>query len=264
MESRIRLAHAKEQFERYISDYDCNNPKIRLKVAHTLRVMDSCRMLAESLHMNAEQTDLAVLIGLLHDIGRFEQLRLTNSFDDSILPHAECSLSVLFDQNRLRDFIETDVYDSVIYESIKNHGVFRIDESLSEDAMLYARLIRDADKLDNFHTKLTESIPTMLDVDMETLSKEEISDYAFDTFQKRLPLENSKRETHMDMWVSYIAYIFDLNFAASFAFVKEHEYIRRLAERIPYRNERTIRRMKQLQATAEAYVASPPNTVSMI
>lgn len=264
MESRIHLDHAKEQFQRYISDYDISDPKIHLKIAHTFRVMDSCRILAESLSMNAEQADLAVLIGLLHDIGRFEQLRLTNSFDDSVLPHAKCSLSVLFDQNRLRDFIETDVYDSIIYESIKNHGVFRIDDTLSADAMLYTRLIRDADKLDNFHTKLTESISTMLDVDMETLSEEEISDYAFDTFQRCLPLENSKRETHMDMWVSYIAYIFDLNFAASFAYVREHEYIRRLAERIPYRNERTIRHMKQLQATAEAYVASPPNTVSII
>lgn len=264
MESKISLGHAREQFERYISDYDLDNPKIHLKVAHTLRVMDSCRMLAESVHMNEEQTKLAVLIGLLHDIGRFEQLRLTNSFDDSILPHAKCSLSVLFTQNRLRDFIETDAYDSIIYESIKNHGVFRLDETLAGEALLYAKLIRDADKLDNFHTKLTESIPTMLDVDMETLSREEISDYAFETFQKCLPLENRKRETHLDMWVSYIAYVFDLNFAASFAYVRKHEYVRRLSERICCRNEKTRRRMKQLQATAEAYVASPPNTVSMI
>ncbi len=256
MSSCIDLIKARQQFDSYLTPYDTANPKIHLKITHTCRVMDACRMLAEALSLPEEKTDLAVLIGLLHDIGRFEQLRLTDSFDDSVIPHAKCSISVLFEQNHIRDFLETDIYDSIIYESIKNHGVFQIDPTLTGDALLYTKLIRDADKLDNFHTKLIESMETMLNVDMDTLAKEAISDYAFDTFLKCQPLENSKRETHMDMWVSYIAYIFDLNFAASFSYVQEHKYISRLADRIPYRNTDTLAKMQRLKEAAVCYTAS--------
>lgn len=247
MNSRIDMEAAKSRFKDYISSYDKNDPKIKLKIAHTYRVMRLCRLLAESMELPEEKADLAALIGLLHDIGRFEQLRLTDSFDDSIIPHAKCSLMVLFDQGRLRDFIEIKEYDTVIYESIKNHGVFRVEEGLSGDVLLYTELIRDADKLDNFHTKLVEDMETMLDVGMEELSGEFVSDYAYETFMDSRPLENAKRETHLDMWVSYIGYMFDLNLPQSFVYVKEHDYVNRLVDRVPYRHARTKERMDQMR-----------------
>jgi len=247
MNSRINMEAAKKQFENYLSSYNKNDPKINLKITHTYRVMDICRLLADSMGLSPEKTDLAALIGLLHDIGRFEQLRLTNSFDDSVIPHAKCSLMVLFDQKHLRDFIEIEDYDTVIYESIKNHGVFQVEEGLTGDVLLYTKLIRDGDKLDNFHTKLIESMETMLDVSMEELSEERVSDYAYETFMDSRPLENAKRETHLDMWVSYIGYIFDLNLSQSFRYVKEHNYVNRLVDRIHYRNPQAEERMEKMR-----------------
>ena len=247
MTSGIHIKNAIRQFETYISSYDKNDPKINLKITHTYRVMDICRLLAESMELPEEKIDLAALIGLLHDIGRFEQLRLTNSFDDSIIPHAKCSLMVLFDQGHLRDFIDIKEYDNIIYESIKNHGVFLVDESLQGEELLYTKLIRDADKLDNFHTKLIEGMETMLDVSMEELSEEEVSDYAYGTFMDSRPLLNEKRETHLDMWVSYIGYMFDLNLPQSFAYVKEHDYVNRLVDRVPYKNSLAKKRMEDMR-----------------
>ncbi len=255
MENSINLSKAKIQFENYISNYNINDPKIHLKVTHTYRVMEASRILAEKLSLTEEKVNLAVLIGLLHDIGRFEQLRLTNSFDDSIIPHAKCSLSVLFEQGYIRQFIENPIYDKIIYESIKNHGVFRIDPALEGDCLLFARLIRDADKLDNFHTKLIEQIETMLDVDMDTLANESISDYAYQTFLAHKPLENARRETHLDMWLSYIAYIYDLNFPASLRYTIEHDYVKRLFARIPYKNPETIAKIQILQDSILSFIS---------
>ncbi|MCQ4759064.1 metal-dependent phosphohydrolase, partial [Enterocloster bolteae] len=65
------------------------------------------------------------------DIGRFEQLKRYDSFDDSIVPHADLSLSILFDENLIRSFIPERDYDSVIYTAIKNHGVYLMDDSLT-------------------------------------------------------------------------------------------------------------------------------------
>lgn len=247
MDSKINLEHALGQFKNYISAYDENDPKINLKITHTYRVMEICGILAKGMDLPEEKRKLAELIGLLHDIGRFEQLRLTNSFDDSVIPHAKCSLMVLFDQRHLRDFIETKEYDAIIYESIKNHGVFLVDENLKGEELLFTKIIRDGDKLDNFHTKLIESMETMLDVTMEELEAEEVSDYAYETFMDGRPLLNSKRETHLDMWVSYIGYMFDLNLPQSFAYVREHDYINRLVDRVAYKNPKAEQRMEDIR-----------------
>lgn len=260
MNSRINMEEARSRFENYISSYDREDPKINLKITHTYRVMDICRYLAESMDLSKEKADLAALIGLLHDIGRFEQLRRTGSFDDSIIPHAKCSLVVLFDQGHIRDFISTSEYDTIIYESIKNHGVFQVEEGLEGDVLLYTKLIRDADKLDNFHTKLIESMETMLDVGMEELSKEQVSDYAYHTFMASHPLENAKRKTHLDMWVSYIGYMFDLNLPQSFGYVREHDYVNRLVDRVPYKLPETKKRMEDMRRQMLGFVESHVET----
>ncbi len=87
----------------------------------------------------------------------------------------------------------------------------------------------------------------MLDVTMEELEAEEVSDYAYETFMDGRPLLNSKRETHLDMWVSYIGYMFDLNLPQSFAYVREHDYINRLVDRVAYKNPKAEQRMEDIR-----------------
>lgn len=115
----ISLDHAKKAFQKYVSQYDTSDPKIALKIRHTFEVVKACSYLTDSLELDEENRNLSLLIGLLHDVGRFEQLTRFNSYDDNLLPHAECGLEVLFDQNHIRDYIDTDKYDSIIYAAIK-------------------------------------------------------------------------------------------------------------------------------------------------
>ena len=78
----IDIENAKRVFKEYVKDYNPNDGKIALKISHILRVTQKSRELAEELNLNEEDTDLAELIGLLHDIGRFEQVRIYNTFYD--------------------------------------------------------------------------------------------------------------------------------------------------------------------------------------
>ena len=50
------------------------------------------------------ERDLAYLIALLHDIGRFEQIKRFNSFDDRNVDHATLGVQVLFDEGMIRQF----------------------------------------------------------------------------------------------------------------------------------------------------------------
>ena len=74
----IDILKAKKEFAEYVKNYDIKNDKIRLKVEHIERVSQVAKKLATKLELEDEDIKLAELIGLLHDIGRFEQLKRYN------------------------------------------------------------------------------------------------------------------------------------------------------------------------------------------
>lgn len=249
----ISITKAKAAFHDFLQEFDTSDPKIALKIRHTYGVMDACAYLAAKMNLSKEDSDLALLIGLLHDIGRFEQLTRFNSYDDNLLPHAQCGLDVLFTQGKIRNFVETDLYDDIIYHAIKNHSTYEIDPALTGQTLLHARIIRDADKLDNFRVKTEDSIQAMLDVDEYTLGTEEITDLIFQNFCNHKLILKSDRKTHMDMWISYLAFIFDFNFPASFSYVLDGDYINLNIDRIPYSNPETARKMSVIKEIASSY-----------
>lgn len=65
-----------DAFKEYTSHYDISDEKIKLKVDHTYRVAALSERIANSLGLSDEYVELAWLIGMLHDIGRFEQLKI--------------------------------------------------------------------------------------------------------------------------------------------------------------------------------------------
>ena len=62
---------AKRQFNNYLKDYDCHNDKIRLKIVHTYGVVKESADIAARMKLSEEDTSLAKMIALLHDIGTF-------------------------------------------------------------------------------------------------------------------------------------------------------------------------------------------------
>lgn len=250
----MNFKHAKDIFEKYLDQYDRNDDKIKLKIIHTYGVISAMDYLTKDLKLSAEDAEIARHIALLHDIGRFEQLRLYNSFDDSVMPHAQCSLDILFDSRMIESFIPERTYDSIIYTAIKNHGLYRMEEGLEGQILLHSRLIRDADKLDNFRVKDVSGMVTMVDVTEEELGREAITDSIYQNFLNHIPILNSERRTHMDMWVSYLGYIYDFNFPSGLKYLMEHDYIARLVNRIPYSNPETAGRMERILAAAMDYM----------
>lgn len=66
-----------------------------------------------SLGLDQDEIDLASLIGLLHDIGRFEQLKRYNCFIDSkTIDHALLGVQILFDDNLISKF---DIDQKIIH-----------------------------------------------------------------------------------------------------------------------------------------------------
>ena len=103
---------ALKTFNTYVSKYNTEDEKIKLKIEHIQRVAKNANNIAENLNLSKEDIDLAWLIGLLHDIGRFEQVRLYHTFNDGkSVNHAEIGAKILFEDGLIREFIEDEQYD---------------------------------------------------------------------------------------------------------------------------------------------------------
>ena len=98
----MELSYAKQQFEQYLNNYDRQDDKIRLKIVHTYGVAELSRRIAERMELTKEDKELAQLIGLLHDIGRFEQLKRFDSFEPGVMDHAAFGVQILFEEGMIR------------------------------------------------------------------------------------------------------------------------------------------------------------------
>ena len=138
-----------EEFKKYVSNYDLSKPKIRLKYNHSMRVMKLATKYAKLLGFSDEDVELATLIGLLHDIGRFEQARVYDSFSDlDTVDHADLSVKELFDEGKIKLFCKKEEWYPIIKIAIKYHNKFELPDINDERILKHTKLIKDVDKMD--------------------------------------------------------------------------------------------------------------------
>lgn len=249
------LQYAKQQFEQYLNNYDRTDDKVRLKIAHTYGVTECSRQIAERMGLNREDTELAQLIGLLHDIGRFEQVKRFDSFEPSVMDHAAFGVEILFEEGMIRQFVSEDRWDHIIRIAIAKHSDFKLQGIRDTRELLHAKIIRDADKLDNCRVKIADAVETILEVSAEEVGKEDISAEVMEQFFRKESVYSPARKTKMDYWLSYLAYFFDINFRETLDIVREKQYVEKIIDRIPYSNPRTARQMETVREQLLAYIA---------
>lgn len=138
-----------KSFDDYTKNYDMTKEKIKLKYNHSFRVMNLSEKYAKILGFNEEDIYLAKIIGLLHDIGRFEQLRIYDTFSDlKSIDHASLGVKILFEDNLIKNFYDKEEDYEIIKFAIENHNKMILPVIDDERAMMHAKLIRDTDKLD--------------------------------------------------------------------------------------------------------------------
>lgn len=247
---------AKQAFEKYLDGYDRENDKVRLKIVHTYGVVEQSVAIAGRLGLSEEDKELAGIIALLHDIGRFEQLRRFDSFQPDTMDHASYGVELLFGEpGMIRRFVPEDTWDDVIRTAIARHSDFALEGISDERKLMHARIIRDADKLDNCRVKLEDDFEAFLGVPAEKVSSSVITGKVREDALAGRSILSSDRVTPMDYWVSYLVYFYDLNYRASLDIVEENDYVRRLIHRIPYLDPETERVMEELESRLVKYVS---------
>ena len=249
----IDILKARQYYKEYISHYNPQDSKIALKIAHINRTAEKAKWLAEKLQLSQEDMMLAELIGLLHDIGRFEQIKRYHTFvDKDSINHGEYSVKILFEDHLIRNFIEDNRYDAIIRKAILNHNKDKIENIQDDRQRMHCKVIRDADKLDIFQVILDEKLNTTYP--LERYPREGVSKEILDDFITQHVIDYTKRATCVDILVSHMAYVFDINYLYTLREIKEKEYIGRIIKKFNPQKEETIQDLNRLKEVANSYM----------
>ena len=122
-------------------------PMMELKRIHTAHVVDNAKLIAAGEGFDAETARACEAAALLHDTGRYEQLRRYNTFRDSdSVDHAVFSHDIVVEKG----WLDGDPQREAILTSVLVHNRRDVPEGLAPLAEAAVHTVRDADKLDIF------------------------------------------------------------------------------------------------------------------
>lgn len=243
-------------FAEYVRNYDPSDEKIKLKIDHTYRVAGLCQRIAESLGLSESDVDIAWLLGMLHDIGRFEQIRRFGTFNDvQSVDHAEFGADLLFREGLIWKFAEgyyeecelarsgNEEAEQIIKNNehhnkdigllemaIRQHNKYRVKEDLTERQRMFCDILRDADKVDIFKVNADIPMEIIYDVTTEELKNGIITKEVLESFYKRETVLKSVRRSAVDHIVGHISLLFELVYKESYRQAKEQGYVYKLLD----------------------------------
>ena len=230
-------ARALAAFESYTSAYDRSNPRIALKVDHTLRVMGLCERIALAEGFAPHDVELAWLVGLLHDIGRFEQVRRYDTFsDDRSVSHAELGAELLFEEGDdgsqlIRKFVETDGDDELIRFVVAHHSDLQLPEGLTRRERALCDILRDADKIDIIKVNCICPIEDIYGVSEAQMRASELSPACMDMFYQHRCLPRGIRRHPADIMLGHICFAWELEFEESLRILAEQGHLAQMLSR---------------------------------
>ena len=122
-------------------------PMMELKRIHTAHVVANARLIAEGEGFDAETARVCGAAALLHDTGRYEQLKRFNTFRDSdSVDHAVFSHDIV----KEKGWLDGDPQRETILTAVLVHNRRDVPDGLDPLTEAAVHTVRDADKLDIF------------------------------------------------------------------------------------------------------------------
>lgn len=248
---KIDLQKSIKEFIKYTEKYDMSVFEIQNKQKHSLRVMEISNKIAKALNLSEDDIELATLIGLLHDIGRFEQFTQYHTFKDAFsFDHGDYGEQIL--QKDMRNYIDTDEYDDIIKIAVRNHNKYGIEEGLTERQLLFAKLIKDADKIDILY----ESSSIFWKDKEDIVNKSIASKSTIEQFKQEKLVKKNKTKTPepIDDILTVMAFIFDINYKPSLEIIRNEDYINKIVNRYNFIDEATKNSIEEARNITNNYI----------
>ena len=233
---------------------------ILIKETHTGYVTSNCVELAKHLKLNKHDIELAEIIGLFHDVGRFYQYQKYKTFNDADSEdHADLAIKVI-GELKFFDKLSREDFD-IINFSIQQHNKKEIAPCDDDRKILFAKIIRDADKLDIYRVlepffaqENADKMPNFI----KGAQIADISDDFVEHFAKGEQADYREIRTNGDRKIVRLMWIYNINFAWTMKKIVERGYIEKIIENLP-RNEKNSARLDEGIEKLHKYVEEKIN-----
>ncbi len=226
-------------FDRYVRTFYTNDGEmqtnIELKERHTKKVCENMKALGTRLGLQDNALRLAEVVALFHDIGRFEQYRQYRTFSDlKAENHGLIGVRVLEEQKVLSGLDAQE--KNIVLKAVEYHNILDLPEHEAGEVLFYARMIRDADKLDAFDVVINyyEGRDQRKNHVLEDFPDDPV--YTPSVVEKIMKGENisyKEAKTLNDRKLTYAAWIFDVNYGFTLLEIKRRDYMDRLFRLLP-------------------------------
>ncbi len=144
------FAELLRRYDAYVDTFKVDGalpPMMELKRIHTACVLANARAIAAGEGMDPETAEACEAAALLHDTGRYEQLRRYNTFRDSdSVDHAVFSHDIV----REKGWLDGYPHAEAVLKAVLYHNRRELPEGLDALTAAASHCTRDADKLDIF------------------------------------------------------------------------------------------------------------------
>jgi len=222
---------------RFLGDDACVNVHVQMKQEHTRRTCTEILDLGEQLALDDRQKQIAEMVALFHDVGRFPQFAQYRTFDDNrSIDHSHLGVEVLRREGVLevlrreeRQWVET---------AIEHHGRKALPPHLNGHALLFAKLIRDADKLDIYRIAIRLSRqyradPAGFPWELELPDEPRYSANVFEAVMTGKLIDHTMMRTLNDKMLCKLSWVYDMNFAAALARLREQRSLEQILGFLP-------------------------------
>ncbi|MFO7803123.1 MAG: HD domain-containing protein [Desulfovermiculus sp.] len=221
-----------QQFVDAAPDADTN---LRLKEEHCLRVMQIARNLAFSQGFDSRLSFLSTLAGLFHDLGRFEQYRQYQTFNDRLsVNHGFLSTKILQRENILQKLAQPD--KKCILKAVLFHNRRFLPPGLTGWCLKVVGAVRDADKLDIYPVILLHITRDTRDSNIVTLNLEtgdDITPAILEQVKAGHLADYHRMQYKNDFLLLMASWVYDLNYPYSCLQVLDKGYINTIFAMLP-------------------------------
>lgn len=215
-----------KEFDAFLSNYDLSDSKVQLKKEHTFHVAQNCEWIAKRCGFNAQEIQLAWLLGILHDIGRFEQLKRYETFYDALsCNHAFLSADLIKEGY----FTISEEDKKLIDFCVRWHNAYAIPACEAYTAKM-AHLLRDADKIDILRVNVESSFEDIYGMPESEFYHSKISLDVWQDLMNHQTVDQSHRKTAIDYRLSHIAFVYGLEYKESIQLLMKQGYLLKMLD----------------------------------
>lgn len=241
--NKMLLEQLRQWFNSYVNGFygqdEYINNHIRLKHDHTHRTCQEILYLAGEMGLDENDKVVAETIALLHDVGRFEQFAGYRTYNDlRSVDHCALAVELIRRYKLLRGLTAAEKH--IVTAAIEFHGAIELPGGLDHKGLLFARLIRDADKIDVLYVVTEHYQSRCIGANSDGFELEleypDVDGYTPEVLEDVLAgrrTDYRKLRTLNDLKLLQLGWVYDVNFTATLKRIKQRGLLEKLAGFLP-------------------------------